>query len=121
MIVRVLIAAVIAILGVQASDAPAELRTSMDGESLRYELVNHSPYKVSEFEIYTQFLSGGFEALGCAVKAKVRTTADLVIRRGCQVPRDPTSGKPVAYSTRIVSVSFQNGLKWLPDSTAANN
>jgi hypothetical protein len=98
----------------QSDQAPAELRVTAHGESLSYEVVNLSPYRIVEFEVYTQFTSGGFENLGCGVSAAVKEPKDLVLQRVCQLPRDSKTGQPVTYSTRLVRVEFANGLKWTP-------
>jgi len=66
------------------------------------------------FEIYTQFTSGGFEHIGCAVSAEVKSAKDLSLTRVCQLPNATKTGKSVTYSSRIVRVNFDNGLTWTP-------
>ena len=98
----------------QSDQAPAELRVTAQGGSLSYEVVNLSPYRIVEFQVYTQFTSGGFENLGCGVTAAVKATKDLALQGVCRLPRDSKTGQPVSYSTRLVRVEFANGLKWTP-------
>ncbi len=93
---------------------PAKLEVTALGDSLSYKVVNQSPYSIAEYEIYTQFTSGGFENLGCGVGAKVKSAKDLSIASSCRLPRDARTGKPVAYTSRIGSVKFENGLTWTP-------
>lgn len=104
----------------QSYQDPAQLRITAAGESLSYEVVNFSPYRIVGFEVYTQFTSGGSENLGCGVNADVKSPKDLVLRGVCQLPRDTRTGKPVTYSSRIVRVDFENGLTWTPGKSSAN-
>ena len=97
-----------------AEPDPAELKVTFDGRGLTYEVVNHLPYRTVGFEVYTQWLSGGSEALGCGVGARVRKPADLIVSDVCTVPRDAKTGEPIRYETRIVEVQYSNGLKWTP-------
>jgi len=99
----------------QGSHAPAELRVSAKGKSLSYEVINRSPYKISKFEISTQFTSGGFEQLGCVVAAEPKVPRELLLRGACRLPADPTTGKAVASTSRLVRVVFENGLTWSPE------
>jgi hypothetical protein len=61
---------------------PAEVRVTFDGHAVSYEVVNHLRYRIVEFQILTRFLSGGYEALGCSVRAEVKKPSDLVIPTG---------------------------------------
>lgn len=99
----------------QQSGGPAELRVFSRGRFLSYEVVNRSPYKINRFEIYTQFTSGGFEQLGCIVAAEPKLPQELRLRGACGLPIDPTTGKPVTYSSRLVRVVFESGLTWSPE------
>jgi hypothetical protein len=93
---------------------PAELKVTFDGHALSYEVVSHLPYRIAGFEVYTQFLSGGFEALACGVRAEVKKPSDLVVRDVCTIPRDSKTGEPIRFASRIVEVKYFNGLKWTP-------
>jgi len=97
-----------------AEPDPAELKVTFIGRGLTYEVVNHLPYRIVGFEVYTQWLSGGYEALGCGVGAQVKKPADLIISDVCTVPRDAKTGEPVRYETRLVEVKYANGLTWKP-------
>ncbi|HKW97851.1 MAG TPA: hypothetical protein VJN43_08950 [Bryobacteraceae bacterium] len=101
----------------QTAPDPARLEVTTAGNSLSYKLINLSPYRVVEFEVYTQFTSGGFEALGCGVKAEVKSPKDLVLPGTCQLPRDAKTGQPVKFEAKIVQVDFENGITWTPKST----
>jgi hypothetical protein len=103
----------VAVASAQSDQDPAQLRVT-SGESLSYEMVNLSPYRIIGFEVHTQFTSGGFENLGCGVNAEVKSSKDLVLIGVCRLPRDEKTGKPVTYSSRIVRVEFENGLTWTP-------
>jgi len=94
---------------------PAKLEVTASGGSLTYKIINQLPYRIIGFEVRTQFTSGGFEARSCMVSADVKTEKDLSATYICSVPNDET-GKPVAYSSRIVRVKFNNGLTWIPPS-----
>jgi hypothetical protein len=104
----------------QSYQDPAQLRVTAAGESLSYEMVNSSPYRIVGFEVYTQFTSDGFENLGCGVNAQVKSPKDLVLRGVCQLPRDTKTGKPITYASRIVRVDFENGLTWTPGKSSKN-
>ena len=97
-----------------AAQDPARLQVSVTGDKLSYEIVNLSPYQIVGFEIYTQYTSGGYEALGCGVKAIVKAPTDLTLRKVCSVPFDEKTGKPITYSSRIVCVEFAGDLTWTP-------
>ena len=97
-----------------ADPDPAELRVTLHGRGLIYEVVNHLPYRIVGFEVYTQWLSGGYEALGCGVAALVRKPADLTGSDVCTIPQDAKTGEPIRYETRLVEVQYSNGLKWTP-------
>jgi hypothetical protein len=103
----------VAVAAAQSDQDPARLRVTA-GESLSYEMVNLSPYRIVGFEVHSQFTSGGFENLGCGVNAEVKSPKDLVLTGICQLPRDEKTGKPVTYSSQIVRVEFENGLTWTP-------
>jgi hypothetical protein len=105
-----------AVAAAQSYQDPAQLRITAAGDSLSFEVVNFSPYRIVGFEVYTQFTSGGFENLGCGVNTEVKSPKDLVLRRVCQLPRDTKTGRPITYSSRIVRVDFENGLRWTPVS-----
>src|SRR5207245_73030 len=68
--------AVFPIIAAAAQD-PARLQVAATGDQLSYEVVNLSPYQIVGFEVYTQFTSGGYEHLGCGVKANVKAPTDL--------------------------------------------
>ena len=104
----------------QAVQDPARLEVTAGGGSLSYEVVNLSPYRIVGFEVYTQFTSGGFENLGCGVKAEVKSPKDLVLAGVCQLPRDKKTGKPITYQSRIVHVDFENDIAWTPGKSSKN-
>lgn len=101
-----------------ADPDPAELRVTVNGDRLSYEVVNLSPYRIVGFQIYSQFTSGGYENLGCGVSAQVKSPKDLVLRDVCTVPRDAKTGKLVGYTPQIQSVEFANRTKWSPARTS---
>ena len=103
-----------------ADQDPARLQVTANGDRLSYEVVNLSPYRVVGFEVYTQFTSGGFENLGCGVKADVKTRADLALREACKLPRDEKTGDPVTFVSRIVRVEFAGGLTWAPQRSTTD-
>jgi hypothetical protein len=96
------------------SSRTAQLQVKDAGGFLSYQVIDHLPYRIVGFEVYTQFTSGGYENLGCGVGAEVKSPKDLEIRRVCRLPRDEKAGKPVSYATRLVRVEFENGLTWSP-------
>ena len=104
--------AVFPIIAAAAQD-PARLQVAATGDQLSYEVVNLSPYQIVGFEVYTQFTSGGYEHLGCGVKANVKAPTDLALREICRLPHDEKTGKPVTYVSRILRVEFA-GLTWTP-------
>jgi hypothetical protein len=103
-----------AIAAAQSVPDPAKLEVTVSGGSLSYRVINQSPYRIVGFEVYTQFTSGGFEHMGCAVNADVKAEKDLSLSRVCQLPNDTETGKPITYESRIVTVKFDNGLTWTP-------
>ena len=117
---RVLALFALIAIAAQSYQAPAELRVTVAGGFLSYEIVNLSPYRIVGFDIQTQFTSGGFENLGCQVNAVVRSPKDLGLRNICQLPNDSKTGKPVTHSSRIVSVRFDNDLTWTPRNSESN-
>jgi hypothetical protein len=104
----------------QSVQDPAKLEVMVSGGSLSYKVINQSAYPIVGFEIYTQFTSGGFEHLGCGVKAEVKSAKDLSLTGVCQLPNDAKTGKPISYSSRIVRVEFDNGLTWTPSKQSQN-
>ena len=97
-----------------ADPDPAELRVTLNGGRLTYEVVNKSPYRIVGFQIYTQFTSGGYENLGCGINAQVKSPTDLVVRDVCTVPHDEKTGKLIEYRSQLVIVKFANGITWNP-------
>jgi hypothetical protein len=108
--------------GVAAADQPppAELQVTEVGGFLSYKVVNLSPYTITGYDVSTWYKSGGFENLGCTISATVKSPKDLVIRNGCGLPVDSTTGKPVAYSSRLVTVHYENGITWKPGESSAS-
>ena len=105
--------AVFPIIAAAAQD-PARLQVTVTGDKLSYEIVNLSPYQIVGFEVYTQYTSGGYESLGCGFKVIVKAPTDLTLRKVCSLPFDEKTGKPITYSSRIVSVEFAGDLTWTP-------
>ncbi len=97
-----------------ADPDPAELRVSLNGDRLSYEVVNRSPYRIVGFQVNTQFRSGGYENLGCGINAQVKSPTDLVVRGVCRVPHDEKTGKLIEYKSQFVTVKFANGITWNP-------
>ena len=113
--------AFVAMCMAQPAQDPARLVVTVAaGDSLSYEVVNLSPYRIVGFEVYTQFTSGGFENLGCGVTAEVKSPKDLALARVCQLPRDSKTGKAITYSSHIVRVNFENDLTWTPGKSEKN-
>jgi hypothetical protein len=105
----------------QAVRDPVQLRVAVAGDTLSYTVVNQLPYKIVQVDIYTQFTSGGFEHLGCALSATVDSAeAEIRLPGACRLPLDPKTGKPINYSSRIVQVQFENGLTWYPGKRSPN-
>jgi hypothetical protein len=103
----------------QTEPPPVTLVTTETGGLLSYEVINHSPYRITRFQVRTRFTSGGFEALSCWVGAEVKTTSDLTVRNVCQVGRD-AKGKLVSYEPKLIHVEFANGMKWDPPEQDAH-
>jgi hypothetical protein len=91
---------------------PVLLKTSDDGASISYEVVNKTSNQIVGFEVSTRYLSGGFENMGCSLSVTVKSPSDLNVLNGCSLPKDQTTGKPVRYRSRVTEVRFANGLKW---------
>ncbi len=90
---------------------PVALKTTDDGNSISYVIVNKTPNQIVGFELSTRYLSGGFENLGCSLSVTVKSPSDLNVANGCSVPKDQ-AGKPVRYKARITEVRFADGRKW---------
>jgi len=97
-----------------ADPDPAELRVTLKGDRLTFEVVNKSPYRMIGFQVYTQFTSGGYENLGCGVNAQTKSPSDFVIHDVCTVPRDGKTAKLIEYKSKLVIVKFANGITWNP-------
>jgi len=102
-----------------ADPDPAELRVTLNGDRLTYEVVNKSPYRMIGFQVYTQFTSGGYENLGCGVNAQTKSPSDLVVHDVCTIPRDEKTGKLIEYKSKLVIVKFANGVTWNPGAISA--
>lgn len=94
---------------------PVRLDVRLAREVLSYTVSNMTPYVIARVDIQTQFTSGGFEHLGCAVSAEISFPRSLHLPEVCRLPLDPETGKPIHYSSKIVHVEFDNGLTWKPD------
>ena len=83
-----------------------------------FQIVNLSPYTITGFDISTWYKSGGFEHLGCTNSAAVKSPKDLMIHNACRLPVDSKTGKPVVYSSRVVTVRIENGTTWKPGESS---
>ncbi|HKD08452.1 MAG TPA: hypothetical protein VKB79_21305 [Bryobacteraceae bacterium] len=92
---------------------PVLLKTTDDGSSISYALVNKTSKEIVGFDVSTRYLSGGFENLGCSISITVKSPGDLNVASGCSLPKDQVTGKPVRYKSRVTEVRFANGLKWI--------
>jgi hypothetical protein len=77
-----------------------------------------SPYRIIGFQVYTQFMTGGYENLGCFVNAQVKSPGDLLTRDVCTVPHDEKTGKLIGYQARFVTAKFANRITWNPGPTS---
>jgi len=91
---------------------PVLLKTTDDGVTISYEVVNKTSSQIVGFEVSTRYLSGGFENLGCSLSVTVKSPSDLNIPGGCSLPKDQATGKPVRYKSRVTEVRFANGRTW---------
>jgi hypothetical protein len=90
---------------------PVLLKTTDDGVTISFEVVNKTSSQIVGFELSTRYLSGGFENVGCSLSVTVKSPSDLSIPGGCSIPKDQT-GKPVRYKSRVTEVRFADGRKW---------
>jgi len=89
-----------ALLGTMLAGAerdPVELRVTSSGHALSYEVVNTTPYRIVNWQVYTQFTSGGYEHLGVGVNVQVKQPSDLKLRDVNPLPQDAATGKPVTF------------------------
>jgi len=91
---------------------PVSLKTTDDGATISYLVVNKTSQNIVGFEVSTRYLNGGFENLGCSLSVTVKSPSDLNIPGGCSLPKDQTTGKPVRYKSRVTEVRFADGQKW---------
>lgn len=95
------------------SQPPVELTVLENGGKLTYSLANRTPWRITRYEVVTNFPSAH---LSCSIASEVQKPEDLVRRDVCSVILD-AKGRPLAYTSSIVIVRFDNGMIWKPANT----
>jgi hypothetical protein len=103
---------ILPLIGWGLENDPVLLKTSDDGHTISYQIVNKTSDPIIAFEVWTDYTSGGFERLGCSIAVTVKSPGDLNIPSGCSLPKDDATGKPARYASRVTEVRFANGSKW---------